>query len=277
MANYLNRLVLRLGGETPVVRPRVRGRFEPAEKGSQLAAIPLLSEVPEESRNVDPTPVPLRPVVASFAEEASRATFAPRIVKERDIHSEIVPPPVTSSPEELRPNFIQKTRRELFADNSAPDNNSFLHKERQALPEIRLKAHSTSLEKSETRETSLPGLRIPRELQPRELSRIEKTNDSAGAKNAIRPTDSRREESLKVRESLVNAGLARPAITQPVAVQKAEQHVTANQPTQDIQIVIGKITVQAHFPTQQAAPPPMTRPGPKLTLEQYLQQREGRR
>ncbi|SRR6266436_838120 len=277
MANYLNRLVSRLGGETPVVRPRVRGRFEPTEKGSQLAAIPLLSEVSEESRNVDPTPAPLRPVVASFTEEASRATFATRVVKERDIHSEIVAPLVSSSPKELRPNFFRRARRELYSGNSAPDSNSSLQEERQALPEIRPKAHSTSLVKAETHETSLPGLRILRDIQPRDNLRIEKTNDSAGAKNAIGPTDSKPEESLKVRESLVDAGLARPAITQPVAVQKAEQRVTANQPTQDIQIVIGKITVQAHFPAQQAAPPPMTRPGPKLTLEQYLQQREGRR
>jgi hypothetical protein len=277
MANYLNRLVSRLGGTTPVVRPRVRGRFEPAEKGSQLATIPQHSEVSEESRSVDPARAPLRPVVAAFAEEASRATFAPRIVKERDIHPEIVASPLAFSPEEPRPNFFRRTRRELYSDNSATDNNSSLQVERQALPEIPPKAHSTSLEKSETREISPLGLGIPREIQPREILRIEKTNDSAGAKNAIRPTDSKREESLKARESLVDAGLARPAITQPVAVQKAEQRVTANQPTQDIQIVIGKITVQANFPTQQAAPPPVTRPGPKLTLEQYLQQREGRR
>jgi hypothetical protein len=278
MANYLNRLVSRLGGETLAVRPRVRGRFEPAEKGSQLAAIPLLSETSEESLNANPAPArPLRSVASSFSEETPRATFAPHIVKERDIRSEIAVPPVASSPEELRPNFFRGARRELHSDNSSLDKNSSLHEERQALPEIRPKAHSTSLEKSETRETSLSGLRILREIQPRDILRIEKTNDSADAKKAIRFTDSKREESPSARESLVDAGLARPAITQPVAVRKTEQRAAPNQLPQDIQIVIGKITVQANFPAQQAAPLPTTRPGPKLTLEQYLQQREGRR
>ena len=276
MANYLSRLVSRLSGETPAVRPRVRGRFEPAEKGSQLAAIPQLREVSEQSQSANQAAAqqPLRPVPSSFGEETPRATFAPRLVKESAIHSEIGTPAFAFS--ELRPQPYRKPERELRSEHLAPEQNSSL-KEHRALPETRSRTHSASPQNAQTAATPLTGLKILTEAQPREIVRMEKANHGSGPNNAIRPADSSREESPSVRESPVDAALARPAFAQPVAVKTAEQRAATNELPRDIQIVIGKITVQATFPAQQAAPLPMTRPGPKLTLEQYLQQREGRR
>ena len=218
----------------------------------------------------------MRPA-AEVAEETSRTTVRTRIVKEREVHSESAMQPKIASHVEMQPTAAGRGWKERTSESETMLKDSPLRKVHIRKHPTNPNANSISLDKQESEETGVLPSRTTKEVQSLRALRIEGKAKSEKETEAFPLAGSRIEESLTLRESFGDARMLKPQIAQVAATQKTEPRARREQGSQEIQIVIGKITVQAMLPPQSAAPARVARPAPRLTLEQYLQQRETRR
>jgi len=284
MPGYLHNVAARVAGISPAIRPRLPSRFEPHEKGVAVRAAqsslpqeseelltppgpPTLNELPKPipselfelpplSPHQAPQPERLRPESKPFLESPTlppsvQVTEVPIAPARRRV---VVPKPeaaleVGEANESHSPRLAVKTTKATHSVDPS-----------LAASEP---AHETS-----TREelTTRPGLRSYR------------TQNPVSTEPGIRPADVIFPSKQDHREPSALRERALGAYTLPPSPLQTEMRIEAQHtPPGDVHIVIGKLTIQALFPPQNPITPATpVRTGPKLTLEQYLRQREGR-
>ena len=292
MPGYLHHIAARVGGTATAVKPRLPSRFEPVRTAGSVEGTPLVREMAEEvpesamrlGGELAARPKSLVPAGAPRDKHAS--TFATRVwplATERESSAgegaqdarreeaattgiarpagggksarsigQLVRAKDLSSKEEETPAISRDTQREKNRGKEGKEAET---------------AGKTSL--AQAFAGSLPG--SFGKTAPDFAARAPK--EASGEKAPAGPPHDIGEVT-NVRESSAEAPLVIVPAPGPFSWAPAEaQRAEAPAPRQEIQIVIGKLTVQAGAPAAHALLPPAPRPAPKVTLEQYLSQR----
>src|SRR5258706_6790760 len=295
MPGYLHHLAARITGTAPAVRPRLPSRFEPERAFGSVEAGTVFGEIGEIGEEIPASTT--RPIGGRV--EASQRPVA--MGSERigmPLQPRIAPgaaetessPNVTSSNlrsgGELTPRVTRRPADQTSERSGAPlgqakDPISWEEERPPAISRNSRNANRREME-SEPAESARDGSSghafagttltnldtIAQELFAR-ARRTEASDEKASSKPARYNGEAARE-----RESRAEAPLAiAPTMTAPFTAPADAQRFETSTPKQDIHIVIGKITVQGATPAAKVALPPLPRPAPKMTLEQYLQER----
>jgi len=286
LANYLDRLINRFQGAPAAIQPRVPSLFEPSRSKSVQGLLASENDGPRIHEEVE------RIIPARGAENKLEFQIAqdskPAAEQRRQMVPSIEPivRPVPGAKEPVAPGGLDERES---------------HKE-----EIRrhsIERRGPTLTQNEVRDDTLPPILVHRPAQPGASRRLEPTiplegTDSigrvAGAREIWRgkQTGSRPEHSSL--EPAASPGRTKPVrgnengnvprrsglqVSPAVTAQNAfpmEKHEGAPKNQPSINVVIGRIMVEAVLPAAPARPQALAIPPPKLSLEDYLKQRGAR-
>ena len=239
MSNFLNNLVARTLNLAPMVQPRITSRFEPAQA------------TPDQSVEVE-TPAPPQPQVTTNIFESHITEPAPVV---------ITPPPVDHQQ-------VINTVRNTYVDSHDVVQVPTVEKVREHLIETRIHTEKSTDSRLETRENRIieraPAPEAPKQNPPN--PRLHESEPAPVAKEVATPTPP---------PPIVPRVVTRiePApVVKPVEVPPVFQ----SEPTETINVTIGRVDVRAVFSSQ--APKAPVRSSSTTSLDDYLKQRsEGRR
>ena len=277
MSNFLNNLVARTLNLAPVVQPRLTSRFEPVA--------PVATTVPlEESVEVEGTSEPLSITpLEQRAPTAALLTPQPDLDRSReDVRHVTVPHERIQSREVVRPQ-IEHLQNTLLV----PPPQNFITPEIERLstseppsrpaPRITPEQAVSSREVEPTQTPVRAESESWRQLQPRVQNLID------SHLSAIQPTPTNDRVLEKTPATAVQPNISRSIARNEVApvasTPRDEAHFGFQpEPTETINVTIGRVDVRAVFSPRQAAPPTRARTSNVNSLDDYLKQRsEGRR
>ncbi len=297
MPGYLHHVASRIAGTAPVVKPRLPSRFEPVRAVGPVEAGLVAGEIAEEIP-AGVTGLPGRtaedsrgPLVTGAAIEGSGMPQQPRMAPRAMDTPHVASTPHTDSqseqhlvPQAARPAPGTQGRRSGLPLGRAEDATSRDEEVPTAMSRRARKAEGheweggrtdSAKDASDGQASAGPTLadleKVAREL----LART--PNTSPAAEGGSISAGGRPGSSVSVREPRAETpSAAAPTVTPPFATSSDATRFESSPAKQDIHIVIGRITV--HGATASAvALPPAARPTPRMTLEQYLQERGGGR
>lgn len=284
MPGYLQNVAARIVGVSLAIRPRLPSRFEPPGSSveTQAPQFPLPHQVEEVSAPTAP---------AALSEP--RGLMPSRSLELPSATSQPMPRPEKSQPE-IRP-FLGSPGPSASAPIPEVPMASARKRVIVPKPEPLLEAgtanesHSPKPAAKMTTATQSVGpnlnpieaereTRAREEVPSRRDLRIYRTKNLVSTETGVCPADVTPPAKADHREPSMFRESAFELYSLPTSPRQTEMRVEMQRtPPGEIHIVIGKLTVQALFPSQNPATPPApVRTGPKLTLEQYLRQREGR-
>jgi hypothetical protein len=291
MGNYLNRLTARVSGTQKAVRPQLPSLFEPPTglKSARIASMfAARRERPEEeSPAVENTP---RTVVtgrsapqAPPAQEKPALPALPVTFKE---HSEKVEPQPAVTQPSMQSRPMVRTRQVI-----EPVLREEKRESRESESRLQATQHATEFPAWQ-KEEAAPAPLTHEQKQPAVLrAKTGMTEPSLLLPSSWQRVAEMAREALRLPEERAVENPATPPIT---ALPSPSTHVPAIAPVQpnrqpvipriearedtapSVQVVIGRVTVQAIAPPPSPAAPAPRPHVPRLSLEEYLRQREGR-
>jgi hypothetical protein len=285
MPKYLQNLAARITDHAPLVKPRLPSVFEPPRADAARGLFRPNNELSDE---------PFNQIEA--AESASDPASSSPAGVSAERHPVLELPsagkldrtrfPGSLSPLPMETQSRERTIGDRGPSRTPPHRETVNHEvEVSEAPRIapkttRALAQSSTPEKTgneaETRRIALPSQGLPEEWSRGSFAAHEPLPVLKLAKAKTIPvTDIGLESS---RRAEISASIPRASIA-PTPRESARKETRRNElaepPHEEIHVVIGKVTVQAILPAQPVqTPSAATRP--KLSLEQYLKQREGR-
>lgn len=273
MSNFLNNLVARTLNLAPVVQPRLTSRFEPVAPVATTAPL-------EESVEVEGASERLTTPLEQHAPIAALVTPQPDRDRSRDDVRH-----VTVQHERVQSREVAQPRVEAIQNTLlVPPPQNFITHEIERLPTSEPPSRPAPHVAPE--QTVLPREVKPeapreseswRQLQPRVQNLIE------SRLSAIQPVPMNDRVFEKTPATAVqpnvSRSIARNEVGPVASTPRTEQHFQFQpEPTETINVTIGRVDVRAVFSPQQAAPPARARVTNVNSLDDYLKQRsEGRR
>ncbi len=275
MSNFLNNLVARTLNLAPVVQPRLTSLFEPV---APIATVTPLNESFEVEATSEPslttpleqrTPLPLvtpPPYRDRSREDVRHATVQHERVQSHEVvrqqgeaiqNTLLVPPPQNSSTHEI----------EHLPTSEPPS---------RPVPRITPEQTVLSREAKPVQTPVTAESESWRQLQPRVQNLID------SRLSAVQPAltnDRIPEKTATAVQPNVSRSIARDEVAPVASTQRTEPHPGFQpEPTETINVTIGRVDVRAVFSQQTAAPPARARTSTVNSLDDYLKQRsEGRR
>lgn len=239
MSNFLNNLVARTLNLAPVVQPRVMSRFEPAQAA------------PDQSVEVE-TPTPPQPQVTTNIFESHVTEPAPVVITQ---------PPVDYQQ-------VINTVRNTYVDSHDVVQVPTVEKVREHSIETRIHTEKSTDSRLEIRENRIlervPAPEAPKQNPPN--PRLQTPEPAPVAKEVATPTPAP-PIVPRVVTRIEPAPVVKPVVVPPVF---------QSEPTETINVTIGRVDVRAVFSSQ--APKVPARSASTTSLDDYLKQRsEGRR
>jgi hypothetical protein len=282
MPDYLQHLASRITGRTPAVQPRLPSLFEPPLKSPNLGVQPASAERirgSETSSQALPSLVSSQLAVSAISEPS-------RIVP----REQISPPGLNLSPSQQAPSLSSIEIRERqpgappqirrisqtqeIEDRGVSAQRSLHPKSSETVRPAPIPPKTNK--KTETPESSIHSVRLPQDAAPAIIPRTEVIHPTNLTNQRTQPTLAIPSAKQQQREAFpAHATILNTPQSVPAAQTKLRQPDSEESSALDIHVVIGTVTVQAILPPP-VAPAPQPRSTPKLTLEQYLEQREGR-
>jgi hypothetical protein len=284
MPGYLHNVAARVAGISPAIRPRLPSRFEAPERSAEAQA-PQVS-LRQESQELL-TPPGTAALNEPWRPKASQPFELPPITPRQTLRPEKphpetkaflgspAPPASVQAPEVP----IVPTRRSVIVPKPEPvleaDAANELHSPK---PPVKMTKATHSVAPSVVPKEPGHEIRAREEVLNRRDLRTYRTQNLVPTEAGIRPAEVTPPAKTDHREQTMIRESALEAYSLPHSPRQTEMRMEAQRtPPGDVHIVIGKLTVQAVFPPQNPVMPPAPmQTGPKLTLEQYLRQREGR-
>jgi hypothetical protein len=283
--DYLHNLASRITGPRLTVKPRLPSLFEPPRQ-----SVGLNLQNPRIERSEERSATPGESTSLSKSNQPAADIFEiPRVapqerfrvrnlnVSERLNNSRLVFPPYRENSGPFLPQIHDRTPRKDITegvDAVAPNQSKPKQLETGHPPTATL-----SIKKESGESERLPySSHLAPEVKPAIQPRIEPVPIAQSGPERVRSDDAfqSRNESSREGSPANHFLIDRPQLTAVHSV-RMPTFESAKSATREIHVVIGTVTVQAIMPPQ-----PMTavsipaRTPPKLTLEQYLQQREAR-
>jgi hypothetical protein len=289
MGDYLNNVAARVSSRAPAVRPRLPSLFEPPAAHASTRISALLSRAHREREDL-----------RGVAEE----TEAPAPAAAATLASSVPAPPVRRL-REMTPSQLSNEIR--YAPGDRPDASIEASPQPSAAKSIHFLASKPLQEPREITPSNAgdPAVIVRPEPQgdhrqtaPPERNTVREIIQEAHREQpgplvtppTIEPT---RAETVVVREfqtveRITPATSTQPNQITPQTISGLAQHITAPRPSPppfvsepaepapSVQVVIGCVTVQAVTPPAQPKPAPPRAQSPRLSLEEYLKQREAR-
>lgn len=287
MPGYLHNVALRIAHKTPGVLPRIPSQFEPEERNTQAGGRQTpLDEVSEEVVSQRP-----RPASPSVPESSARShafdlphVATPHHLTERTnefmtgARVELHAPPASREPSPPR---ILRNRHRVIVPQAEPIADVGEPSEARQLKHAgNKKPAANPLSPGESPEASVPGVRPREEVPGRQVLRPRRGENASASDNGLRPTSTTDQRDTGHLEQSAGRSSSLGAFSPPPPPLQRTDSSPEVQATRlgDIHIAIGRLTVQAILPVPSPLPAlTPARPAPRLTLEQYLQEREGRR
>ena len=247
MSNFLDNIVARSLSLTPVVQPRLQSRFEPVSSVGATVA--------EESVETDaPVPVPAKPPVIARS-EPTVVERVERVESQRVINTIRNTQVQTHEVRQVNVPVVEKVRE----------------REIERVPVIEPRIHTEKTDsRLEIREN--PIVVAP----PREIEK----NPSNSRLNIVEPAPVTKEVPVTTPQQPIAPKVVTRIEPAPVAKPQRFDVPPAFQPepSETINVTIGRVDVRAVFSQQSAPPAARPRTAPVNSLDNYLKQRsEGRR
>jgi hypothetical protein len=284
MPGYLHNVAARVAGISPAIRPRLPSRFEPSDRNAEAQA-PQVSLRQESEELLTP------PGTAALNElrrpMASQPSELPPISPQRTPKSETpqhetkpfhVSPESRVSPQVPEVPMAAARRRVVVPKPEPVVAAGEANESHPPKPALKMTKATHSLGPNLAPKEPEHEAGVREEVPNRLGLRAHRAQNLVPTEAGIRPAEVTPPATADHREQTMFRESALEAYSLPPSARQTEMRTEAQRtPPGDVHIVIGKLTVQAVFPPQNpvTAPAPV-QTGPKLTLEQYLRQREGR-
>lgn len=297
MGDYLNHLMGRVSGVQAAVRPRLPSWFEPPRglAATRLSYIfpPQRAEREETQRLEEFSSTIAAPIPRLPARQERSATVTPAIILRDPAHGPLKsdPQPLSAQPGTERPPIVYtKHVRESVRHDAKED-----REERDDVNKQQLRSAAQSMQPRNMEEAELfpPRTGIKKPI----VRRPDKDSDTAQRDTLVPAPQRRRMETARETIPALEQRTTETPLAQAAPVRPAESMqnvrnlssvrafrqapvVVRTEPLEDsapsVQVVIGRVIVQAIAPPPPPVPQAPRAQAPRLSLEEYLRQREGR-
>ena len=286
MGDYLTNLTARVSGVSPAVRPRLPSLFEPPAALPPARLASLVSQLHRDREHLQSETEEVEaPTPASSLAPAAQPSHAQRIRRAEPAPPSSETPEAAISPKDSPPALLPKPRVSAVADppvSEARPQSPAPQPPKPAVPVV-----LPQLLRHADRSSRPPTVQPPSQSERNEshIAAETGTQSKSPAVHETRPAEIRvhREVRVEERQSAAPTSPVLPVMVPPAPRAKSlkpTQPVFFTEPAEtsapSVQVVIGRVTVQAVTPSASANPAPPRSPAPRLSLEDYLKQREAR-